>query len=88
MTDRTKCSVRDGTFVEPCKTLAEAVDNNIPGFSMAKGIFRQDLTNMNTRQPSRTMFGIKSKRFPNGLLFNNCPWCGERIDAPFADKSS
>ena len=87
MHDQIKCTVRDGKFVEPCKTLAEAVDNNIPGFSKAKGIFRQDLTNMTTQQPSRTVFGIKSKQFPNGLLFNNCPWCGERIDAPFSESS-
>lgn len=87
MTDKNKCSVKDGAFVEPCKLLAEAVDNNIPGFSKAKGIFRQDLTNMTTGQPSRTMFGIKTKQFPNGLLFNNCPWCGEQIDAPFIEQS-
>jgi hypothetical protein len=83
MEERIKCTVREGRFVEPCDTLAQAVDNNIPGFSKAKGVFRQDLTNMKTKQPSRTYFGLKSKQFPNGLLFNCCPWCGERIDAPF-----
>lgn len=83
MTDRIRCSVRDGLFVEPCETLARNTDNHAPGFSKAKGIFRQELTNMNTMKPSRTYYGIKSKAHPNGLLFNNCPFCGERIDAPF-----
>ena len=85
--EKTKCSVRDGLFVEPCKTLADAVDNNMPGFSEAKGIFRQELTNRTTKAPSRVMFGIKSKAYPIGLLFNYCPWCGEKIDAPFNDQS-
>lgn len=81
MTDRVKCTVRDGRFVEPCKTLMEATDNH--GFSKARGIFRSELHNMKLMKPSRTYFGIKSKRFPNGILFNNCPFCGEEIDAPF-----
>jgi len=78
--------VREGGFVDPCDTLSQAVDNNTPGFSKTKGIFRTDLTNMKTGQPSRTYFGVKSKKFPNGLCFNNCPWCGEDISAPFSLK--
>lgn len=86
MTERTKCAVRDGLFVEPCATLAAAVDNSIPGFSKAKGIFRRELTNMATGEPARTYFGIKTKEFSNGILFNHCPWCGESIDGPFMEK--
>jgi hypothetical protein len=80
---RTKCRVRDGRFVEPCDILAKAVDVYAPGFSRAKGIFEQTYTNMETGEPSRTFYGVRTKEFPNGLLFNLCPWCGERISAPF-----
>lgn len=83
MTEYKRCSVRDGRFVDPCKTLADATDNMIGSFSKAKSIFRTELTNINTLEPSRTYYGIKTKQFPNGMLFNNCPFCGERIDAPF-----
>ena len=83
MTDRIRCSVRDGLFVEPCETLASNTDNYIPGFSKAKGIFRRELTNRKTLKPSRTYYGIKSKAHPNGFLFNVCPFCGEDISAPF-----
>ena len=84
MTDeKWECSVRDGRFVEACTSLKMATDNNIPGFSKAKGIFRSELTNMKTHQPSRTYYGVKSKQYPNGLLFNFCPFCGCDIGAPF-----
>lgn len=86
MTEAPKnCTVRDGLFVEPCESLALNTDNNMPGFSKAKGIFRQELTNRNTLKPARTYYGVKSKAYPNGYLFNNCPFCGEDISAPFMD---
>lgn len=83
MSDHIKCTVRDGLFVEPCETLARNTDNHMPGFSKARGIFRRELTNLNTLKPSRTYYGIKSKAHPNGFLFNVCPFCGEDISAPF-----
>lgn len=86
MSEKTKCTVRDGRFVEPCKTLSDAVDNYTPGFSKTKGVFRLSLTNLETGEPSRTYFGIKSKKHPNGLCFNVCPWCGEDISEPFMPK--
>lgn len=78
------CIVRDGMFVEPCPMLAEMTDTPNAGFSKAKGIARWHYTNMTTRTPSRTFFGAKSKAHPDGMLFNFCPWCGAKIDAPFA----
>ena len=80
---RAKCTIRDGRFVEPCGSLAKVVDVYAPGFSRAKGVFEQTYTNMQTGEPSRKFYGVKTKEFPHGLLFNFCPWCGERIDAPF-----
>ncbi len=81
MSEMAKCTVRDGLFVDACDGLQGATD--IPGFSKAKGIFRQELTNIETRKSSRTYYGIKTKKHPNGLLFNFCPWCGAQIDEPF-----
>ena len=81
-----KCTVRDSRFVEPCDTLEKATDNPMGSFSKAKGIVRWSITNMSTRQPSRTYFGIRTNEFKRGLAFNNCPFCGEKIDAPFADQ--
>jgi len=80
-----KCTVRDGRFVEPCVTLESMVEIPQAGFSRAKGIARWSYTNLATHKPSRTFFGIKSKAHPNGMLFNFCPFCGEKIDAPFAE---
>ena len=77
------CTVRDGRFVEPCKSLLEQTDIGNAGFSKAKGLARWHYTNLETRKSSRTFFGVKSKASPDGFLFNFCPFCGTRIDAPF-----
>jgi len=81
-----KCSVRDGSFVEPCQALADNVDNPASAFSRAKGVTRWAYTNLRTHKPTRTFFGVKTRANPNGMLFNFCPWCGEDISAPFVDK--
>ncbi len=93
MTDRTipepvNCTVKDGRFVVPCSTLAGVIDNNIPGFSKAKGVFIQQLSNRYTGKPARTYIGIKSKMHPRGFLFNFCPFCGGDISAPFMRDQS
>lgn len=82
-----KCVVRDGNFVDACETLSACTDNIAPGFSKAKGIARWSYTNLKTRQPSRTFYGVKSAESPKGMLFNFCPFCGEKIDAPFAEDA-
>lgn len=86
--DREKCSVRDGDFVEPCKTLEECVNNSTPAFSNRKGVA---VWKMYRRQegksvPSRTFFGLICAPHPKGILFNHCPFCGEDISAPFYEK--
>ena len=82
------CTVRDGRFVVPCGTLAAQTDTDFAGFSKAKGIARWHYINLKTREPSRTFYGVKSKASPNGFLFNFCPFCGSKIDAPFADDGN
>lgn len=86
--EREKCSVRDGDFVEPCKTLEECVNNSTPAFSSRKGVA---VWNMVRREggrtvPSRTFFGLICENYPKGMLFNHCPFCGEDISAPFFEK--
>lgn len=78
-----KCTVKDGRIVEPCETLEKATDYR--GSEGRKGVCVWPYTNLETGKPSRTFFGVKTKEFPKGLAFNVCPFCGERIDAPFAD---
>jgi hypothetical protein len=80
------CHVEDGLFVRPCLVLQSVIDNNIPGFSKGKGVFIQNLTNTKTMKPARTYVGVKSKKRPNGILFNFCPFCGGAIHAPFTDQ--
>jgi hypothetical protein len=80
---QTTCTVREGRFVDPCDTLDRMVENQFSAFSRAKGITRWAYTNMKTREPSRTFFGVKCRAQPNGILFNFCPFCGAQIDVPF-----
>lgn len=81
-----KCNVRDGLFVEPCSSLASVTDNWMGGFYKGRAISKWELTNIETRQPSRSYFGVKSKKHPNGFLFNFCPFCGTNISAPFTHE--
>lgn len=87
MSEYRKCNVRDGLFVEPCETLEKATDNPIGSWSKARSIFRTELSDINTGQPTRTYYGIKTKQFPRGMLFNVCPFCGVQIDEPFNPRS-
>lgn len=80
------CTVRDGKFVEPCETLGTSIDNNVGSFSKARGVTHWHFTNLNTRQPSRSFIGLRSKRYPKGMLFNFCPYCGTDISSPFQEK--
>jgi hypothetical protein len=81
-----KCTVRDGKFVEPCGTLS-TVTEYAPPTGKRKGIYAWVLGSISTG-PTRTFFGVKSgAHIAKGMLFNFCPFCGEKIDAPFADSS-
>lgn len=77
-----KCTVRDGRFVEPCEGLDKETEFGNPPRGKRRGIWEWSWTNTTTGKPSRAFFGIKSTNSPNGMAFNFCPWCGERIDAP------
>lgn len=80
-----KCTVREMKFVVPCETLEKAIDNNVGSFSKVKGVTQWNFTNMKTGNPSRLMIGLRSKNYPKGMFFNFCPFCGEKIDAPFTE---
>lgn len=79
-----KCTVRAGKFVKPCDTL-EAASEPFFSHTKARGIYACVLTNLTTGKPSRTFFIIRTRLHPKGLALNVCPWCGERIDAPFVE---
>lgn len=82
-----KCRVRAKRFVEPCESLARITD--VAGsFGKSKGIAEWNLIDMKTGRARRSYFGIRSKSYPNGFLFNFCPVCGTKIDAPFTDEAS
>lgn len=77
------CKVVDGKHVVPCKRLWETGEASTPA-GKRKGVFAWVYTDTKTGQKSRTMFGVKSgNHTEKGLLFNFCPFCGTRIDAPF-----
>lgn len=81
---RKTCNVREGRIVEACDTLEEATEPGIPS-KRGKGIVCWPLTNLDTGKPSRTFYGAQSgKHAPRGIVFNFCPFCGTRIDAPVA----
>lgn len=81
-----KCTVREGKFVVACESLAKCTDNIAPGFSKARRISRWSYSNFKTHEATRTFYGVKCDAYPNGFLFNFCPFCGEKIDAPFAEQ--
>jgi hypothetical protein len=78
-----KCIVRDGLFVEPCVDLDQNSEIGNPPPGKQRGIYEWRLFNTETHKPTRRFFGVKTSHRPKGMLFNFCPWCGERIDAPF-----
>lgn len=83
---KAKCTVREGLFVEPCDSLISASEYGNPR-GKQKGIYGWVLGNRSG--PTRTMFGAKSgEHVEKGVMFNFCPFCGEKIDAPFAATAS
>lgn len=79
------CKVSDdGKHIQPCDALAKETEYGNP-VTKKRGIFCWALRNMNTRKASRTFFGVVSTGSPKGFLFNFCPFCGTKIDAPFAE---
>lgn len=80
--DWTKCVVRDGNFVDACSGLRNVTDH-YGAYGRGKGIARWEYSNMQTGKPTRAFYGVRSKEHPAGMLFNFCPFCGEKIDAPF-----
>jgi hypothetical protein len=83
VTAATKCTVRDGLFVQPCKSLEEMTEIGNPPSGKSRGIYWWQLSNLKTHKPSRSFFGAKSTGMPKGMAFNFCPWCGTNISAPF-----
>ncbi len=72
------CTVRDGKFVEPCAALAEQCRWEIRGGLEMVRLYSHGV-------PTRsfvTLAGSKSRDIKPRAI-NACPFCAERIDAPF-----
>lgn len=80
----TKCTVRDKSFVEPCDALARQVQWGVKG-----GVKREAWSNFVTKEPTRTFYSLAgvAARGVKPMALNFCPFCGERIDAPFASET-
>lgn len=79
-----KCRVLNGNELEPCKRLGGAAEFGNPS-GKKKGIFLWRLVDMDSGDVSRQFAGAKSgDHVERGLAFNYFPFCGEKIDAPFA----
>ena len=75
-----RCTVKDDMFVVPCAALADAVGGAVD---------HAHYVDMKKRKPSRSFFVLKSGAHKHkGIAMNVCPFCGERIDAPFANDET
>ena len=84
--EKQKCTVtEDGRFVEPCKTLSDATEFGNPN-GKRKGVWSWEYHSRDKPGPTRRFWGTKSGDFVRkGIAFNFCPFCGEKIEAPFTD---
>lgn len=85
-TPATNCTLAQG-IVTPCSLLSRATDGVSQMFGRQKGVLRWDFYSLdlnaesaNMDAPSAVLFGVKSGEFAKkGLVFNFCPFCGQRI---------
>jgi len=79
------CKITDGKFVEPCTSLAGAMDGS--GFTQGRALYLHQTVNLSTLKPCRSFVVLRmGDHVQKGIALNVCPFCGERIDAPFADN--
>lgn len=78
-----QCSISDdGKHVNPCSMLEDCVTDY--GNRKVKGVVVWRFETLNDAKPSRTFYGVKSgAHTARGAAFNFCPFCGEKISAPF-----
>lgn len=81
ITDWRPCRVRDGLFVEPCQSLAKAVDGN---GRARQGLEQVTWMNLKTGKPTRSFIVVHSGTFggKGGIIVNHCPFCGVDICDP------
>jgi hypothetical protein len=83
-----KCIVREGRIIEPCADLDRQCEVGNPPPGKSRGIYEWRYHNTETHKVSRAFFGVKTTETPKGFLFNFCPFCGERICAPFKEAEA
>lgn len=83
-----KCSMKEKVFVKPCGGLQQIMEN-IHQLSTAKGVTTVTLRNLDTFKPSRSYVVAKlGKHKKRGIIFNCCPFCGERIDGAVTESDA
>lgn len=81
------CKVRDGRFIEPCVAMIGAFDGSSAG--KGRALFMSQYINIKTGEQSRSFVVLRmGDHIKNGVALNVCPFCGERIDAPFQDEEA
>jgi hypothetical protein len=80
--DREKCEVK-GRIIEPCKFLRDACEFGNPR-GKKKGIFCWDFFKLSSagRENTTRFFGVQTTRYPNGIKFEYCPFCGVSHSLP------
>ncbi len=71
-----KC-VMVGQMLTPCDALNKIIDHNPIG--KAKGLVFWEFTSTKTGKKTKSYAGARTKQFPDGIVFNHCPMCGEKI---------
>jgi len=81
---RVKCKV-EGRVVLPCRALEDSSNGRNPREG-ERGIWSWVNRDLDDMEMSMVFYGAQSGVFAGktSIAFNFCPFCGERIDAPFS----
>lgn len=80
---RQKCETL-GALISPCDRLNSVIDGH--GIGRKKGVNLWDYVDIHTGETSRTIIGVKSEKYKNGLAFNCCPYCAVKF--PYAEDEA
>ena len=77
------CSADSHSVQQTCWMLGSMVEPD----TSRKGVVCWNFINIKTRKFERVLYGVKSKAYPNGIIFNYCPFCGEKHPGGFKDAA-
>lgn len=67
----------DNSNLKPCTALREVCDTN--GLSKKKGVYIPFFMNMETETSRQPYAALKCGKYPDGIVFGFCPFCGTKI---------